>query len=109
MILKCTFSTPHGRNQELTERLESLSPLSKYIVRKGVHTKSADGKSPESITIFYEFEESRLMEATREIFKQIDAFSDIPGFRFSSQVWTETLKAPKSMSETAPKSQDCCK
>jgi len=101
MVLKCTFSASHGRKEELIERLKSLPPLSKYIVRKGDYTKIVDEKTPRSITIFYEFEEFRLMEASREIFKQIDAFSDIPGFKFSSQVWAETNKAPKSMGETA--------
>ncbi len=99
MVLKCTFSTPHGRKKELTEHFLALPPLSKGIVRRGVYSANIGKERRASITVLYELDEFRLMEVAQEIFKQIDDFSDIPGFRFSSQVWTDTHDALRSMAE----------
>ena len=97
MVLKCIFSSPYGMKRRLIEGLKKMPPLTEGVVQKGFYTSDMDKEGRTSITILYEFEESRLMEVSRKIFGQKDAFSGVTGLGFSAQLWTDTNKALNSI------------
>ncbi len=101
MVLKCIFSAPYGKRRDLIESLRNLSPLSQDVLRKDVYTTYMDEEGRTSITILYEFDEFRLKEVSPKILKQIDAFRGIPGFTFTTQVWSDTDRAIRSMAGVA--------
>jgi hypothetical protein len=99
MILKCTFSSPWGMKRRLMDGLKGMPPLAEAVVLKGFHTSNKEGRT--SITVLYEFEESRLMEVSRKIFGRRDSFSEIDGFGLSVQLWTDADNALSSIAEMA--------
>ena len=99
MVLKCTFSSPCGMKRRLGEALKKMPPLPEAAVLKGSSTSDREGRT--SITVLYEFEESRLMEVSRKIFGRRDSFSEIDGFGLSVQLWTDADKAVSSIAEMA--------
>ena len=101
MVLKCTFSSPDRKKQALADCLRKLPPLSREVKRKSVYAAKMDKEGRTSIIVLYEFEEFRVMEVFREIFKQIDTFSGVPGFNFSAEICTDRTKDIKSMDEIA--------
>ncbi len=101
MVLKCTFSSSGGKKQTLADCFRNLPPLSKSVKKKIVSPANKDNEGRISIVILYEFEEFRLMEVFREIFKQIDRFSGVPGFNFSAEIYKDSNQALKSINEIA--------
>jgi hypothetical protein len=79
--------------------LKGMPPLAEAVVLKGFHTSNKEGRT--SITVLYEFEESRLMEVSRKIFGRRDSFSEIDGFGLSVQLWTDADNALSSIAEMA--------
>ena len=104
MVLKCTLSSTHGKKQALAACLKNLPPWSREIKKVSVYPAKMDKDGCTSIIILYEFEEFRLMEVFREVFKQIDAFSGIPGFHFSAEICTDSNQDLKSIDELPQRS-----
>ena len=85
MILKCNFSFPFGKKQELKALINILPTLSGSGAQKSSIITHTDKVGRISITVLYEFEGSRVMEVFREIFGKRDVFAGIPGFMFSAE------------------------
>jgi hypothetical protein len=85
MILKCNFSFPLEKKQELRALSNILPSLSGSGAQKGSIITHTDKEGRISVTVLYEFEDSRVMEVCREIFGKRDVFSGIPGFMFSAE------------------------
>jgi hypothetical protein len=96
MVIKGTFLYPPESEKAFTSCVKKLPPLPEYVRMKGPFFLGAPGKGKTTITL-YEFEESRFAEASKHIFKQLEAFHGVPGFTFSAQVWEETREALKSI------------
>jgi hypothetical protein len=97
MVIKFTFPCSLKKTLEFNKRLIALPPLPMYITRKGPYTNNAVDETERSIVLLFEFHESKLAEACRIIFKQMEEFYGIPGFSFSTQVWSETREALRSI------------
>jgi hypothetical protein len=96
MVIKGTFLYPPESEKAFTSCVKELPPLPEYVTVKGPFCLGVSGKRKKTITL-YEFKESRFAEASKHIFKQLEAFRGVPGFTFSAQVWEETREALKSI------------
>ena len=85
MIIRCTFSVPLERIRDYAKEVSRLCPLPEYITRRGPYIKETTGAGGK-IIIFYEFEESKTVEAWETISKQVDTFRVIPGFSLSAHI-----------------------
>ncbi len=97
MVLKCTFSFPIEKKQELIALINMLPTLSDSIVQTSSTITHTDNERRISITVLYEFEDDRVMEVSREIFGKRDVFARIPGFMFSAEFFRDHIEALKSM------------
>jgi hypothetical protein len=97
MVLKCTFSFPNEKKQELIARVNMLPTLTDSVVQKSSTITHTDNEGRISITVLYEFEDARVMEVSREIFGQRDVFAGIPGFMFSAEFCRDGFDALKSV------------
>lgn len=96
MVIKGTFFYPLESEKAFTRCVKELPPLPEYVTVKGPFILGAAGKGKKTVSL-YEFEESRFAEASKHIFKQLEAFRAVPGFTFSAQIWEETRAALRSI------------
>jgi hypothetical protein len=95
MVLKCTFTFPDEKQQEVMAFVKTLPSLADRIVQKSSSIANRDNKGGISITVLYEFERPRVMEIAKEVFGQRDIFAGTPGFIFSAEFCSDILEAFK--------------
>jgi hypothetical protein len=97
MVLRCTFTFPDEKKKELMAFLETLPALADRIVQKSSSIAYRDDKGRFSIIVLYQFERPRVLEVSREVFRQRDFFAGVPGFKFSAEFCTDILEAFKGV------------
>jgi hypothetical protein len=92
MVIRLTFSIPLKRMKEYTRRVTETPPLPDYLSKRGPFVDNGKGAANQ-IIMMYECEKSKLPEACKYVFKQLDAFQDVPGFTFSAYLLEEGKEA----------------
>ena len=85
MVLVIRCSWPTERTKEMFKVAMQLPPIPDYINRK-LLISSGTERGGESFDI-YEFDSSRIDEATDYLFSRISAYYDVPGFKYELKRW----------------------
>ncbi len=88
------LSFPTESSKEMGNRFKDLPTLPQYITRKGPYVGSELGVGTKTISIF-EFDPSKMAEATEFIANYYAHFIGVPGFTYSIHPWFEVMEAFK--------------
>jgi hypothetical protein len=92
MVIRLTFSIPLKRIKDYARSVTEMPPLPDYLRKRGPFVDNGKDAANQ-IVMMYECEKSKLVEACKYIFKQLDAFHGVPGFTFSAYLLEERKEA----------------
>ena len=85
MFIRCTLSLALESLADFSRQFSKLSPLPEYIIEKGPYSNNQKDGAHE-ITLIYEVDGSRLVQAWGEISGQLDSLRRLPGFSLSAHI-----------------------
>jgi len=94
MVTIGMLSYPTESGKEISTRFLNLPALPSYLTRKGPYVYSALGVGIKTISI-YEYDPSKMAEASNFIANYYANFIGVPGFTYSIEIWSDTSEALK--------------
>jgi len=96
MVTIAIVSYPPEGVKEMAKRLMAQPPLPAYMTMKGPYVSGEVGLGIKIITI-YEYDQSKISEATEVLAARYAKYFGVPGFTYSLNIWLETKEALKAI------------
>jgi hypothetical protein len=92
MVIIGMLSFPTESSKEMGKRFMGISPLPKYITKKGPYFSSELGAGIKAISVF-EFEPSKMAEANQYISNYYATYIGVSGYTYTIGTWQEAMEA----------------